>query len=302
MKRISASLLLALFTLTVFAQKEKKQNNTLLWKISGNGLEKPSYLYGTIHIICADDAGMSDSLKKVISDCEEVYFEVDMDNLFDMLGAVTKMKMKGDTTLKDLLSAEDYQKVKNYFDQKGSMLPFSIVETYKPILAASTLEQQSLDCETTAIMEQVIMEEAKKKKKKISGLESMAYQAGLLDSIPYKLQARQLVSYIDSATIGDKDNKQVNELFQAYKEQDLGKLEALMVETDAGMSGFTDILLYHRNLNWVIKLKELLTAKSLLIAVGAGHLPGEKGVIQLLRKQGYSVTPVENKIVRTREI
>jgi uncharacterized protein len=302
MKRISASLLLALFTLTVFAQKEKKQNNTLLWKISGNGLEKPSYLYGTIHIICADDAGMSDSLKKVISDCEEVYFEVDMDNLFDMLGAVTKMKMKGDTTLKDLLSAEDYQKVKNYFDQKGSMLPFSIVETYKPILAASTLEQQSLDCETTAIMEQVIMEEAKKKKKKISGLESMAYQAGLLDSIPYKLQARQLVSYIDSATIGDKDNKQVNELFQAYKEQDLGKLEALMVETDAGMSGFTDILLYHRNLNWVIKLKELLTAKSLLIAVGAGHLPGEKGVIQLLIKQGYSVTPVENKIVRTREI
>ncbi len=75
-----------------------------------------------------------------------------------------------------------------------------------------------------------------------------------------------------------------------------------MVESDAGMSGFTDILLYHRNLNWVKKLNELLPAKALVIAVGAGHLPGEKGVINLLRQYGYKVTPVENKIIKTKEI
>ena len=75
-----------------------------------------------------------------------------------------------------------------------------------------------------------------------------------------------------------------------------------MVETDAGMSGFTDILLYHRNLNWVKKMNELLPGKSLVIAVGAGHLPGEKGVISLLRQNGYKVTPIENKITRIREI
>lgn len=292
MKRFTAGFLISLLSVSALAQKE---NNTLLWKISGNGLEKPSYLFGTIHMLCEDDAVLSDNMKKVIRDCDEVYFEVDMDNLFEMFGAMGKMKMLGDTTLSDLLSAEDYEKVKDYFESKGSMLPFSMLETFKPILAASTLEQKSLPCENTAMMEQVIMGVAKENNKKISGLETMAYQAGVLDSIPYKLQAEQLLNYINSSGKTNDENKQLQEMFKAYKEQDLGLLEKLMVESDPGMAGFTDIMLYHRNQNWVTKLKKILPEKSLLIAVGAGHLPGEKGVISLLRKEGYSVTPVENK-------
>lgn len=301
MKKISALLLVSLVALTTFAQSEK-ENNTLLWKISGNGLNKPSYLFGTIHMICADDAILSDNMKKAINDCDEVYFEVDMDNLFEMIGVLNKMKMQGDTTLKDLLNEKDYQKVKAYFETKGSMLPFSMLETYKPMLAASTLEEGSMPCETTAMMEQVIMKEAKQYNKKIKGLETMSYQAGVLDSIPYKLQAEQLVEYIDKANKGENDDTELKEMFKAYKSQDLSKLEELMVETEAGMSGFTDILLYHRNQNWVEKLKLLLPNKSLLIAVGAGHLPGKKGVINLLRSEGYQVTPVENKTSRIKEI
>ena len=80
------------------------------------------------------------------------------------------------------------------------------------------------------------------------------------------------------------------------------KLEDLMLDSDAGMSSFSDILLYRRNANWVMKLKTLMAGKSLLVAVGAGHLPGEKGVISLLRKAGFTVTPVENKRIRTKEI
>lgn len=301
MKRLSAVLLASLVAITSFAQNEK-ENNTLLWKISGNGLDKPSYLFGTIHMICTDDAVLSDNMKKAINTCDEVYFEVDMDNLFEMMGAINKMKMLGDTTLKDLLSEVDYKKVKSYFEKKGSMLPFSMLETYKPMLAASTLEEGSMPCDNTSMMEQVIMKEAKGYNKKIKGLETMSYQAGVLDSIPYKLQAAQLVEYIDKANKGENDNAELKEMFKAYKSQDLKRLEALMVETDAGMSGFTDILLYHRNQNWVEKLKTLLPAKSLLIAVGAGHLPGDKGVLNLLRKEGYKVTPVENKVSKTREI
>lgn len=301
MKRLSAFLLVSLVALTSFAQNEK-ENNTLLWKISGNGLDKPSYIFGTIHMICAEDATLSDNMKKVINTCDEVYFEVDMDNLFEMMGAINKMKMLGDTTLKDLLSEVDYKKVKSYFEKKGSMLPFSMLETYKPMLAASTLEEGSMPCDNTAMMEQVIMKEAKGYNKKIKGLETMSYQAGVLDSIPYKLQAAQLVEYIDKANKGESDDTELKEMFKAYKSQDLKKLEALMVETDAGMSGFTDILLYHRNQNWVEKLKTLLPAKSLLIAVGAGHLPGDKGVLNLLRKEGYKVTPIENKVSKAKEI
>ena len=299
MKKFSAVLLVSLVTLASFAQDE---NNTLLWKISGNGLDKPSYLFGTIHLICAEDAILSDNMKKAISDCDEVYFEVDMDNLFEMIGAINKMKMIGDTTLKDLLSDPDYQKVKSYFEKKGSMLPFSMLETYKPMLAASTLEEGSMPCDNTAMMEQVIMKEAKSYNKKVKGLETMSYQAGVLDSIPYKLQAEQLVEYIDKANSGESDDTEMNEMFKAYKEQDLKKLENLLIATDAGIAGFTDILLYHHNQNWVEKLKSLLPKKSLLIAVGAGHLPGEKGVINLLRKEGYKLTPVANKVTRLKEI
>ncbi len=301
MKRLSAGLLVSLFSLAVLGQNGNS-DNTLLWKISGNGLERPSYLFGTIHMLCADDALLSDNMKKAIRSCDEVYFEVDIDNIIEMVLAMNKMKMKGDTTLHDLLSETDYEKVKNYFEKKGSLLPFSMLETFKPILAASTIEQSSLPCDKTAMMEQVIMEEAKQHNKKIRGLETMAYQAGVLDSIPYKLQAQELVNYIDSANKGAEEDKVLKKMFKAYKDQDLKKLEELMVETDAGMASFTDILLYHRNTNWVNKLKKIMTTGSLLIAVGAGHLPGEKGVIELLRIEGYSVTPVENKVQKSRVI
>jgi uncharacterized protein YbaP (TraB family) len=301
MKRISAALLVSLLAFSSCAQ-HTDENNTLLWKITGNGLEKPSYLFGTIHLLCADDAALSSNFKKIISSCDEVYFEVDLEDLFDMFGAIDKMKMNGDTTLEDLLSKEDYKKVKDYFESRGSMLPFSMLETFKPILAASTLEEGSLHCDNIVMMEQLIMKEAKQSDKKIKGLETMSYQAGLLDSIPYKLQAQQLLNYIDSATTGSKGDMQMTEMFKAYKDQDLKKLEDLMVETDAGMAGFTDLLLYHRNQNWVKKLKTLMKDKSLIIAVGAGHLPGEKGVINLLRKEGYTVTPIENKIIKSKMI
>ncbi len=300
MKRFSAILLVSLLAISAHAQHADEK--TLLWKISGNGLEKPSYLFGTIHMLCADDAVLSNNMKDAIRECDEVYFEVDMDNLFEMIGAIGKMKMNGDTTLQDLLSKEDYQKVKSYFESKNSLLPFSMLETFKPILAASTLEEGSMPCENTAMMEQVIMEEAKQLDKKIKGLETMSYQAGILDSIPYKLQAQQLVSFIDNAGTGDKEDKQMKEMFEAYKSQDLKKLEDLMVETDPGMAVFTDLLLYNRNRNWIKKLKTLMTERSLVIAVGAGHLPGDKGVINLLKKEGYKVTPVENKINKLKVI
>jgi uncharacterized protein len=301
MKRFSAIVLGSMIAITTLAQKNNTEN-TLLWKISGNGLKKPSYLFGTIHMLCEDDALLSDSLKNVIKKVQEVYFEVDLDNMFEMLGVMSKMKMKGDTTLQDLLSEADYKKVKNYFETKESMLPFSMLETYKPMLAASTLQQGGMPCETTAMMEQVIMQEAKQYSKPIKGLESMGYQASVLDNIPYKLQADQLVSYIDNANKGDGEDKELTEMMNAYRSQDLKKLEEMLMKSDPSISNYTDILLYNRNENWVVKLKKLLPEKSVLVAVGAGHLPGKKGCINLLRNEGFKVTPVKNVVKKLREV
>lgn len=304
MKIVSLGFLIAIVTLGSFAQKTNKMDdeNTLLWKISGNGLKMPSYLFGTIHMLCTDDAILSDSLKNIIRRSDQVYMEVDMDNLFEMLGTLKQMKMHGDTTWADLLSKADYEKVKKYFKNKNSFLPFSTLETYKPFLAASLLMESGMSCESSVAMEQVIMKEAKKHRKKINGLESMASQMAIFDQIPYKAQAEQLVEYIEKSGTDTADNKEFDKLVDAYKKQDLKKLEEITIKTDMGFANFTEILLFNRNRIWVTKLKTLLPERSLLIAVGAGHLPGEKGVINLLRKEGFQVTPVQNKMVLTKEI
>lgn len=273
-----------------------------MWQISGNGLQKPSYLFGTIHMICSEDALLSDSLKNIIHNSDVVYFEVDMDNLFEMLGVMKKMKMRNDTTLADLLNKDEYQKVKKYFEDKSALLPFSVLETYKPLLAASLLMESGSECESPKAMEEVIMKEAKEYGKKIKGLESMAYQMSIFDTIPYKMQAKELVKYVDDAAQGKSSSKEYDKLVQAYKDQDLEKLEELTLSTDMGIANFTDILLYNRNRNWVEKLKTLLPEKSLVIAVGAGHLPGQQGVINLLRKAGYKLTPVKNHTSRDKQI
>ena len=304
MKRLSTGFLFSLIAISGCAQKNEipksNNNNTLLWKISGNGLEKSSYLFGTIHMLCTEDAVLSANMKKAISSADEVYLEVDLDNMKELVSVISVIRMNGDTTLRDLLSPEEYEKVKNYFENRSSLLPFSMLETFKPILAASTLEQ-GVPCDAPVAMEQVIMQEAKEKEKTIRGLETMSYQASMLDSIPYKFQAQQLLSYIENAGKED-EGKEMAEMIKAYNDQDLAKLEAMLMKSDIGISRFTDILLYNRNRNWVEKLKGLLPGKSLVIAVGAGHLPGDQGVINLLRKAGYTVGPVENKLTKTREI
>jgi len=304
MKKWSVSLLVAVSSLMAFSQERKKGDfNTLLWQISGNGLQRPSYLFGTIHMICSGDAVLSDSLKSAIGHSDEVYFEVDMDNLFEMLGVMRKMKMRNDTTLADLLDKSDYDKVKKYFEANETLLPFSVLETYKPLLAASMLMEGSSECESPEAMEEVIMREAKTNGKKIRGLETMAYQMSIFYTIPYKMQAMQLVEYVNNA--GKEDtaaNKEYDKLMEAYREQDLSKLEDLTKKTDLGIANFTDILLYNRNRNWVEKLKTILPDHSVIVAVGAGHLPGDKGVINLLRKAGYTVKQVPNKVRKSNQI
>ena len=270
--------------------------NTLLWRISGKNLAKPSYLFGTMHMLCADDIELSDSLKNAIRSADRVYLELDMDNLFEMMGAMTHMAMRNDTTLADLLSESDYKKVKDYFTEHVSMIPFSMLQTYKPLLAASTIMEQSNKCDHLIAMEELIMQQAKENNKEIKGLETMNYQLSIFDSIPYKVQAKQLVEMINNMNKSE-DDKDMEELTNAYRRQELLKMEEL-TKKDAGIRDFANLLLYNRNRNWAKKLDGLLSSNSLVIAVGAGHLPGKKGVINLLKQAGYKVEPVKNDMTK----
>ena len=276
--------------------------SSLLWKVTGNGLTKPSYIYGTIHMICKDDAVLGDSLVAAIEKSDRVYFEIDMDDMMGMLSAFKDLKMRDDTTLADLLNKEDYAKVKEYIESKNVMLPFSMLETYKPLLASSLLMETGAGCEQSVAMEQLIMQVAKENNKRIDGLETMSYQASIFDSIPYKLQAEQLLKYVKDG--GDKSaaDQQFEEMVKAYKDQDIEKLGKFVSTDDGGLGNYEDILLYNRNRNWVQKLKKIMPEKAVVIAVGAGHLAGDKGVIKLLRKEGYTVTPVKYKTKNERVI
>ena len=268
--------------------------HTLLWRISGKGTTRPSWLFGTMHILCASDARLTDSLKAAIASCDEVYFEINLSDMSDMLNSIKYMRMNDDKKLSDLLKPDEYTRVKNYFARHSSLLPFSMLERFKPMLISGLIEEQGLDCQTTDGMELMIMQQlhSSTEKKPVNGLETAEFQAGLFDSIPYEQQAKELVNYIDSA---DENKKATRQLAELYVHQDLDSIGQLSDKDDPGMSGYMDLLLYNRNRKWARELDILLPGKSLLIAVGAAHLPGKEGVIELLRREGYTVDPVRNK-------
>jgi uncharacterized protein YbaP (TraB family) len=130
----------------------------------------------------------------------------------------------------------------------------------------------------------------------------MSYQASIFDSIPYKLQAEQLLKYVNDGGSNSQVDKQFEDMIEAYKAQDIEKLGAFVKEDESGLGNYEDILIYNRNRNWVQKLKAVMPGKSLTIAVGAGHLAGENGLIKLLRKEGYTVKPVKYKMKMERVI
>lgn len=317
-KRLIFLLAAVLCITTSFAQTKKKTatkknatavntfqlEKTLLWEISGNGLTVPSYLFGTMHMLCAKDALLSDSLRYAIASSKEVYFEVDLDNFMETLGAMSYMNMKGNKTLSDFLTPEEYKRVKDYFKNGKSLLPLNMMERMKPYFITAMISESKFPCAEKDGMEMVIMKEAKKQSKNIKGLESIKYQASIFDSIPYEKQAKELVMLIDSAN-AHKDKPASNDsdyqLLDVYRSQDIDKMIELTTAEES-MKQYMDILLWNRNANWVQKMPALMKENTLLFAVGAGHLGGEKGVIQLLRKAGYTVRPVTHKPSAEKEV
>ena len=263
--------------------------NTLLWRISGNGLARPSYIFGTMHLLCKDDAKLGDSLQNAIEKTDQIYFEIDLDDMSEMMSGFKYIRMNDNVKLADLVTKEEYDRIKKYFDEHHSIIPFSMMERIKPAMLTSLLG--GLGCDAADGMEMSIMAEAKNLNKEIKGLETSQYQASLFDSIPYTEQAKELLNYIDS---NDKYQKSTQELMEVYKKQDLKKIGELTTSSEGGLDKYLDMLVYNRNARWMQELNLILRTKPTLVAVGAGHLPGDKGMLSLLKKAGFVVKPVPN--------
>jgi uncharacterized protein YbaP (TraB family) len=266
---------------------------SLLWEVKRPG-EAPSYLLGTMHILCPEDARLSNELLDILDKVDKIYFEIDLDDMGQLLGALQAMVMRNDTSLSDILSKQELARVEQYFSSNSTLpLPFTFLQRIKPMLLSSMVAEKALPCEAANGMELLIMEHTKQngKGKSIMGLETMAYQAGLFDSIPYKIQAQELLQAIDSPQVA---NSEVDSLIMAYRNQDLEKIERLTLASEGSIAGSLDLLLFGRNKNWVSQFEKIFQSGSSLIAVGAAHLAGSQGIVQLLKDKGYQVRPLKN--------
>ncbi|MBL7699156.1 MAG: TraB/GumN family protein [Chitinophagaceae bacterium] len=271
--------------------KPADPNNTLLWEVSGRGLKEPSYLYGTMHMVCEEDAKMSDGLKEAIHKSKQIYFELDMDNMEEMMSALKYARMTNGLKLSDLVSPDDYQKLENYFRENKVMFPFAMLSRFKPYFISAFISEGLLTCQKKVSIEQQIMAEAKQYDKEVNGLETMEFQASIFDSIPYEKQAQDLVMYVDSI---DKYKKATVQMADMYRRQEINDMDSLTEEADPGMAQYMGVLLYDRNRRWADQIPEQMFQMSTLFAVGAGHLGGEKGLLALLKKQGFAVKPLDN--------
>ncbi|GAC1593607.1 MAG: TraB/GumN family protein [Ginsengibacter sp.] len=292
MKRFSLLLLFFCFSHALFAQTKNangETSNTLLWKITGKGI-KESYLFGTFHLMCKDDIHFSSNMLRSLKKSDELCLEIKMDAGDLFAKSIEFISMKNNATLKDVLSDSDYKKLSQYFSD-SLHTPIFLLQKMKPFFLMAMLYPKMLPCNNATGVEEELMASAKQYKKPVIGLETLEYQASIFDSIPYKLQASELVQTIDSLSSSKKEFQQMVEY---YKAQRLDKLSEKSLKSENITSKYNDILLKNRNDNWVKKLPALLKRKSLFIAIGAGHLPGQYGLIKLFRQSGYTVTPINN--------
>lgn len=299
-------LLLGILVSTVGVSWSQSDNapteKALLWEISGKDMTKPSYLFGTIHIIKKDDYFFTPTMEKALMSTDGVAFEIDMEDMSDIskiMGMMSSMYMKDNKTLRDLLDDEEYDLVNTHFQKMG--LPLAFLERIKPMFLSmmagggEDMMGFSLDGDSSSSMvsyEMQLMEIAKKEEKDITGLETMEFQMSLFDSIPYDAQAKMLLSSIEAEGESEEGENQLDMMIKLYKAQDIQGMQNIMKDEPDALGGYEDLLLQKRNHNWIPIMSEMMSEKPTFFAVGAGHLGGDEGVISLLRQQGYEVKAV----------
>ncbi len=279
--------------LSCTAKDAKKTNGetkekSLLWSISGNGLEKTSYILGTIHLICPDDYFWTEKMQEAFEASEKVAFELDMDDPALSAQVQSGLVLKDGKKLKDFFTDEEYKKLSD-FSQENLGMPLDLLQSYKPFALMSLISMKSVSCMIPESYEGNIMKITLEAEKEILGLETADDQLAIFDAMDSDTVASQLMSVIENF---DSLKSQYNQMLITYKEQDLEGLHQLVIESP-DFKFDLNTLLYNRNRKWIGQIKELSNEHAMFYAVGAGHLSGDEGVLNLLREQGFTVEPVK---------
>ena len=278
------SLLMSIFP----AEGQETNEGTLLYEIKGNGLEQPSYLFGTIHLLCPDDLNLSKKVITAMDNSDQLVLEIDLSDRNVLKEIQAKMMYTDGTTASDYLNENELKTVERFFKDSLKM-PFERLKNIKPFFLTSMTYRHYLDCQP-ASWEFRLVQEAKKRDMEIAGLETAEEQMAAIESLPLPLRKNMLLE-----SISDFQNMKTlfDEMLSYYLNENILKIHSLANEYMSDeYAEMESKLLSERNHNWIEQINEVSKTQSAFYAVGAAHLGGANGVIKLLQNQGYQVTPI----------
>jgi uncharacterized protein YbaP (TraB family) len=261
-------------------------SNSLLWKVEKEGMNS-SYIFGTIHVLPTADFELDEKVKIAFGDSEELVMEMDMTDPTLETKMFQMMNMSHGMTLDQLLTEEQYEMLSKKLQSIVGVPPLALMNGFKPFMVATMMISEYVSNDP-ASFEMTLMSMAAAREMPVSGLESIEDQMAVFDSIPYSDQAEDLMDMVENS---DEMKELFADMVAQYKAEEVN---ALYITTAEYMASEEEMkfLLYTRNQNWADLLETRLGQKTLFIAVGAAHLGGEKGLIALMTKQGYELTPI----------
>ncbi|MFI5150752.1 MAG: TraB/GumN family protein [Bacteroidia bacterium] len=275
--------LFLLFPSFLYAQ----QTNSLLWEVSGKGIKEPSYIFGTYHLLTSSYVDSLPVVMQCFKKTKAVVGELIIDAAVQQ--KVMEASVMKDSSLDQLMSVKDYELVSAYFKEQVGM-EITLFNKMKPAVISMLFYKPLMDKHKGTPMDIYFQEKGKEDGLDVIGLETADDQIQtLFGHTTLKRQAEQLVKGVKEK---DKTKDETVLMDSCYKRGDLDCLDKQLRESDSYSAEEWDQMLTIRNRNWMKQLQALIDKKPVFIAVGAGHLPGDKGILQLLRLQGYTVKVV----------
>lgn len=264
-----------------------QEANSLLWKISGKELTKPSYLFGTIHMLPQDKYFFTEQMEKALNSSEVLALEVDMDvSMADQIEMAKELMMPDGKTWKDHLTEDEFSRLRSVFIDTLGIKAGKFDKQYvkiKPIYVSGLIMPELLG--KVKMYEKELTSMAKKGKKSIIGLETIKEQMAIVSSVSLEDQIAEVKE------MGGNIITEYNVLLDAYLAQNLEEMGEL-ARNEVGFDKIEAKLLTERNDKWVGVIQNQAGESSTFFAVGAMHLVGESGLIRQLRNAGYNVEAV----------
>lgn len=263
--------------------KPFKHKNSLLYKITGNGLKKPSYLLGTMHMVCAKDFLLQEKVLKAMGKCSIYYMEVD-------LGSAQQMQLMQQPFPETIDIAEGLsvpeQGDLDFILQNQFDLSLEEARQLPPVALVHRMTIDAIDCEDTMMVEMELLKIAQDKDLKTAGLETALEQLQIAQKV---FNGKEILLQLRSAGVY---KFLFTKMVKAYHSENLDELAMLITDKRFMSKRAYNILVINRNKRWAKAIPSLITSQNAFIAVGAGHLTGEHGLLQLLVEKGYAVNHV----------